>query len=574
MKGREIIVWTICLWSSWASAQSHEDIRKMLDLTGHETEEELSAHEVEMLQKWMERPFRINSASASSLRSCGLFSAFQAASLIDYRSRHGDIMSLNELSSIDGFTPGKVDALKHFISIEGGSPASAEGSRRKGFCDIAVKGGIRDGEGSYGLKSRGRAGEAFSFGLGLSRSYSAKHAAPDALTGHLGWEASKIPLRLTAGYFNLRFGQGLALWNGMSMGGLSKPSSFLKSGTGLSSSYSYTGSSSFRGVAGEYSFSRFRLTSAVIVPGRRSDGFSVLPAANLGWFGRNMSISATHYLELMPASGGTCIPDMKTSADIAACINGIDIFSEIAFDWANATAAALAGCTFPAWEGTRMAAHLRCYPARYEPTYSGAPRSGNKCSNETGASYCMEISPGSGILDGSISFDAAYFPESKGDTPCSVQLKATSDLKLELSGQTTVGLRISERFRTWEDSRFKTEIRADLKWTGNRFCFSSRIDILKHVGTGFLGYAEGGFKTERLSLYLKGGIYMIDNWEDRIYSYERSGPGSFSVPAFHGRGLWATLYASWKFTSWGKAYVIETVKPGKAELKLQIMFSF
>ena len=94
------------------------------------------------------------------------------------------------------------------------------------------------------------------------------------------------------------------------------------------------------------------------------------------------------------------------------------------------------------------------------------------------------------------------------------------------------------------------------------------------VKTGFLGYMEGGYRRDKFSTYLKVGIYLIENWEDRIYSYERNGPGNFSVPAFHGKGSWATLYTSWKFSRWGKLYCIETVKPGRAELKLQLMLSF
>lgn len=574
MRRKILLTFILCLWAWTAQAQSQEDMERMLKLTGHDSEEQIDAHEVDMLQECLDRPVRINTAGIGRLRSCGLFSAFQAASIIDYRTRHGDIMSLNELSSVDGFTDRKVAVLAPFISLEGGDPAYGGSDRKRGFCDIALKGGIRRNEGSYGLKAKGKAGGSFIYGLGVSRSYSAKSASPEALTGYLGWEPSAIPLRIIAGNFNLRFGQGLALWNGMSMGGLSKTSSFYKSGTGLSSSYSYTGSSSFTGLAGEYSVSRLRLTTALAVPSFRREEISLMPAVNLGWFGRNMSVSATHYLEYGMSSRSAYVPDMKTSADIAACIDGTDIFSEIAVDWVNATAAALAGCTFPTWEDIRMAVHFRYYPARYNPAHSAAPRSVSKCSNELGASYCMEMSQGSGRHGGYISADAACFPETKGDVPYSVQFKASAEWSISLSDQVMLKFRLSERFRNWESSGFKTDLRTDFAWTGERFCVSSRLNVVKHVKTGFLGYIEGGYKREIVSVYLKGGIYLIDEWADRIYSYERNGPGSFSVPAFYGRGLWATLYASWKFSSWGKAYVIGTAKPGKAELKLQCMFSF
>ena len=48
---------------------------------------------------------------------------------------------------------------------------------------------------------------------------------------------------------------------------------------------------------------------------------------------------------------------------------------------------------------------------------------------------------------------------------------------------------------------------------------------------------EGGRKTDCLSTYLRGTVFKIDNWDDRIYSYERDAPGNFSVPAYYGRGV-------------------------------------
>lgn len=560
---------TVCLGTIVLPAQTQEDIEKILRLTGRDSAEELSEHEAETFQEYLERPLRINSEGIGRLRSCGLFSAYQAASLADYKARHGDILSMNELASVDGFTRESLSVLAPFITLDGGGLSSGQGSVSKGYCDIAVKGGIRPNEGSYGLKARGGIGRRVTYSLGLSRSYSARSLVPEHLTGNLSWESGRIPLRMSVGRYNLRFGQGLALWNGMSMGGMSKISSFNRSGTGLSSSWSFTGSNAFTGIAGEYNRARFRVTSSV--------GFSkgsLLPAVNLGWFGRNMSVSATHYIEFErgPDTGRTYIPDMKTAADMAACMNGTDIFSEIAFDWVSCSAAVLAGTTFPAGERIRMASHLRYYPSGYNPSYSAAPRSGSRCSDELGASWCMELAKGSRRQGGSISLDAALLPAGKQILGKGLQFKGTADWEFGLSESFSLRLRLSERYRTWE-RRLRSDLRADLIWTGQRFTASSRINILNNIGTGFLAYVEGGWKSERLSVFVKAGVYLVDEWEDRIYSYERNSPGNFSVPAFYGRGAWTTMYTAWKFSKRGKVYVIGTVKPGKAELKLQVNLS-
>ena len=100
-----------------------------------------------------------------------------------------------------------------------------------------------------------------------------------------------------------------------------------------------------------------------------------------------------------------------------------------------------------------------------------------------------------------------------------------------------------------------------------------------------MNYLEGGYKRNNLSVYARQGFFFVDNWDDRIYVYERDAPGSFNVPAMYGRGLWTSLVMAWRFASVGRLYARasytsypfmpeEKKKPGKAELKLQFVFRF
>ena len=156
------------LWACYAGAQSQEEMDAVMLLTGCTLPEEMDEYEIERLSHYIEHPVRINTVSLAFLRSCGLFTSYQAASLTDYRMRHGDVMSLTELSSVDGFTPEKVRALSPFISLEGGT---VNGMDSQTSHDLAVKGGaaVSDGVpvGGYGLKYRcessGRWSAAFAF---------------------------------------------------------------------------------------------------------------------------------------------------------------------------------------------------------------------------------------------------------------------------------------------------------------------------------------------------------------------------------------------------------------------------
>ena len=70
---------------------------------GADSAEEMDPYEVEKLNDLLDRPVKVNLASSSRLISCGLFTAYQAASLQDYRSNYGDVLSYSELEALDGF---------------------------------------------------------------------------------------------------------------------------------------------------------------------------------------------------------------------------------------------------------------------------------------------------------------------------------------------------------------------------------------------------------------------------------------------------------------------------------------
>ena len=111
------------------------------------------------------------------------------------------------------------------------------------------------------------------------------------------------------------------------------------------------------------------------------------------------------------------------------------------------------------------------------------------------------------------------------------------------------------------------------------------MDALKCAGVAVLGYMEGGYTGSSFSSYLRAGAFMIDDWDDRIYVYERDAPDSFNVPAYYGRGMWAAFNIIWKPVLWCSIYLRVSWtgylfmpearrKPGRAELKLQTVFRF
>ena len=101
--------------------------------------------------------------------------------------------------------------------------------------------------------------------------------------------------------------------------------------------------------------------------------------------------------------------------------------------------------------------------------------------------------------------------------------------------------------------RFRTDIKFSHKWKSGsdppRFdlrmeetfqcgpwSLKCRINPVYCHRTAFLAFLEGGFRKEETYFYLKCLAYSSGTYADRIYAYERGAPGTFSVPAYYGKG--------------------------------------
>ena len=560
-----------------ASAQSVEEMEKILLFYGVSSPEEVDFYEVEQLSGYLARPLSINLVTPSALSSSGLLTPYQVASLTDYRKRHGDVMSFEELASVDGFGKILVEKLRPFVSLSG-RDLSAYDAGNDFYGEVDVKSGWKNSAApTYGVKFKLKAGRQLSAGGAFSRSSGADEPGPDAFAGNLCYDFRKVQGKIIIGDFNARFGQGLALWNGLSLGGLSSPSSFLKRTSGISASSSFTGNYSLRGAAADFTIRNIKFSTLAATYSKKA-GHGLTPALNLSFIRRNGVLSFTHYADFMSTPVALSIPDMKTSLDLAMCLHGTDVFAETAYDWVNRTIAALAGTVFPLNDDVRMAAMLRYYPSAYSSARSAAAASTSKCTNEYGASLSSEF------LNGLLSLDAAYFPTAKSgdDTSSSLQVKIQSEWKIQVSETFDVKVRVSERLRSW-GMPSRAEARADLIYMNDGWNVAVRADLVRSDGWGILGYAEAGRKAEDISIYIRYGMFRIDDWDDRIYVYERDAPGAFNVPAFYGRGVWGAINMGWRCSRslrvYGRGAVtaypfIKSKKSGRAELKLQIMYEF
>ena len=558
MKKWVLVVGILSCGCSLVHAQ--HDMDAILRLTGSDGIEELDADEIERLADLMERPVRINQASSSVLIASGLFGHYRVVSLIDYITRHGDVMSLTELAGVDGFGEDFVSRVAPFISLEGGSL-----QQRPTWSDIrndlAVKGAFRHkdqppGDWSYGMKYRLQVG-CITAAVSASRSYDCTRAAPDYYSGSIAYDFEKLRTKVVAGDFHARFGQGLTLWSGAFMTSLNAPSAFMKKPSGITGTWSFTGSSALTGIASETAFDRLRIAALVAFPQIKDPRkpTEIMPVGNITWLTRSGHVAATY------ARG-------KISSDAAFCLRGVNIFGEAAYDLAASNPALLCGTEFSASERLRLAGLLRYIP---DDIY--------------GAAFSGEFKTSGQGSTGTFSIDAICYPMGKGgEDSHSMQVKSLLNWDVSLAEGVRLKVRLSERLRSW-GYRFRTDLRADLSYESGAFYSAFRANGLHCAGLAFVGYAEQGLRAQKVTMYLRQGVFFVDDWEDRIYVYERDAPGSFNVPAMYGRGWMASLVLSARLSRSRKCYFRlsrtsysfmpeEKRKPGKTELKLQYVFRF
>lgn len=174
------------------------------------------------------------------------------------------------------------------------------------------------------------------------------------------------------------------------------------------------------------------------------------------------------------------------------------------------------------------------------------------------------------------------------------QLKLLASHEIAVGEAWTLKPRFSARLRL-EDSgasapgdgiELKTDIRTDVSWNRVPWSQTVRVDWSHFKGDGFLGYYELGVQKAVLTAYVRVTGFWIDSWDDRIYVYERDGPGNFNVPAYYGRGYGLSLTGAWKpqlrkgrLKLYSSIYYNDAKKPGEvssrtAGLRFQTVFDF
>lgn len=548
-------------------------------ILGAASVEELDPADVERFEWRSEHPLGINSASRRVLSESGLFTDFQCVALLDYIERAGPVLSRSELSYVDGFDAELAEALSFFICFDGSPPPKErwrpEGSLYSDFAASVKAGGASaDYSGGYGAYARVDRDEAFEIALGGAGAWNAltgasgkSEASPGKVISSLKSftfsAAASLPgnrVRLYAGDFNIRFGQGLSQWSTMSIDDPSSALSLIRRPTGLKTSRSRSGNYAQTGLGATFETSRLTLTGAVTVPNlkpvligaanstrKKNDVAGVQALVNFNWWGRLVFCGFTSTFLCLPAvraptanaaaQGGMewrCTADF--AADFRGCFKGVSLAGEVAGGYGMPFRATLS-CVSPRLaEHFRVGASLRYGPQRHIAVLTSEyfARSGHTASLSSRLRH--------------VSAKVASSPKGTDD------LRIDARYRYSWGGMSYASFRARETFNLNDLSSSVFNCRGDVSaGYGDIWASGGSVSFSKSSKWGMVAYLEQNCRKEGgVSVYLRAGIFSVDDWVGRIYVYEHDVEGRFNVPAFYGRGVWTSLYASWRFCRWGK----------------------
>lgn len=605
----------------------------VLLLCGAGTLEELSEDEWERYRHLADHPLDLNACTRSAMLSSGLFSPFQAASLLDRRMRDGDILSYTELGYTDGFTPELARALSHFVVLRSRNPpgkpsvpqlhaslllrTSCSGSSSVPAARAALQTAAAHSTSGANSTAFGKNPSAATsnsaFGKNPSAAISSSASGKNdpfsgsaafgiktaiSLEGRLDafWSARKsysdrtfgpgtislaiygkfIPGRILLGDYSARFGQGLLLWSGFSIAGFSSVQSFRRNASGLSASSSFT--RTLHGIGLDLALGRSTISAVWSTPVQStsprllalnynhifrtsSTGATLLAdpgrlyAASIDFRAGlpRLSLSGEFAFELLPASApaalapaSVAVPSLAAPAVVAsASVAPVSAASATPQPDSPAAIFVPAGLLSAVWTpsyGNRLAVLARYYPQNWSLLAASPPSTFSNAKDEFGSAFLFQSARYTLSLDLARRLSEAnwqYRLLASANLPFRLGLPGRTQRKINSSTgiDGTISVRSLSRFRPSQSLPFRQDLRCDLKLELNRLRLNTRCNLLWCRNFAMLGYIEPGFSDQFFSLWFRLTGYSVPSWDDRISTWERDIPGSFTVPARYGKGL-------------------------------------
>jgi len=581
MKGMKGKIAAVMLWLFGAIANAQtlppEVTRMLEEIVGEETNDEITI----LYEELARRKPNINLLDREALEATHLLSSFQIESILDHRQHFGDILSVGELAIIDGFNQRKAQLCSWFFSFTSHSTVADTIQKTSTHSGLAKAKKTFGTEGiGVTAKYRGEVpltpDKELAFGITLDSDAGEKLSSvyhPDFTSAHIQYQTSKV--KLIAGDYSVRFGQGLTVWKAFSINTTSSPSDLIRRGHGPLPYRSTDEANFFRGAAVTFKAGKFDISpfisynaldarivgdtayTSIITGGYHRTATELAKRRTMhelaGGIGISREFGSWHVGLTAIAYGydklnGRTVKDYNLYQIYDGVWGnvGIDIYTywkhfrlgaEVAIDFGGHPAAIASIIWSPDWS-FEMGLSARAYSKKYIATHAGAYSTLSSCSNQEGIVLSLKWLPTDRWtlkLQGQYS----YYGWPRYNIP-----SASSAYKGKLSYERAIG----------EYSSVDAEIRYNCNWEGkgkedllygrlNTLIALSRwvaIEARLAANDGGIAAFAGGKVTllkGQLSISARITAYDTNDYDHRIYFYETDLPQSYSTKSYYGKGL-------------------------------------
>ncbi|RZK44109.1 MAG: helix-hairpin-helix domain-containing protein [Pedobacter sp.] len=632
------------------SAHSQEDqiIKEIIDGIIDDLPEDVDLSELtDRLLSLKKNPINLNKTSLNELKDIFFLSPIQITNFLSYLSKHGKLLDILELQAIPSFDVTTIRKLLPFVKISEVSIETSIGVKnltrlgqndfvirygstiqtQKGFRNLAGTKYIGTPE-KLVLRYKYNLAKQISMSLVMEKDAGERLAINyiDFISANLTINNIKIFDRISLGDYSLRFGQGLTLWSGFSLGKGPDVATIVKNDEGLKQYSSTNEYSFFRGIATKMSISKkisitsfWSLRSHDASLSLNENGEKTLTSLNetgyhrtqnelknkniisqnsfgsvIEYVGENLTLGAIIYnsrFDKIFVNSGAAYRQFNFTGKILTntgifysySYKNIYLFGEFAKSLQSG-AASTNGLLVSLTNYVSVVLKHRNYQKNYHNFYNQAP-SESGGSNESGFYAGLNISPSKTWLF-SIYIDYFKFPwlrfrvdaPSKGYevlsqityTP-SKTLKASVRFKTELKQQNTD---LESHILYLEDIT-RSSLRFDLNWKFGKFIFLQNRLEFSHFKKGdntpefgYLIYQDIAFQptNSNFTANLRIGRFKTQSFNSRLYAYEDDMLYNYSLGMYNGDGFRTylnTKYKLYKKLSMWLRYSISIYKGAK-----------
>lgn len=612
-------------------------IERIISL-GDETEdpnEESFEEYVHYFNNLLVRPLNINTAKPSSLEELVILTPFEIVAITTYIRDYGEILSFAELLLIPGVSPQKMEILKPFIclsssgfkienNLSGRSKIIIRGAivpqKKEGYKPIIRDDYISNPNSRYLGNPIHLYGQyRYSLSDKISAMVTLEKDSGERGCDFLSWSATVksigIVEKLIVGSYTARFGQGLVMWNAFIPEYSWEPVANMKREQGVSPHGSADENSAYKGIA--TTLTKGALSFSIMASARRVDarvteiGYTSLLTTGLhntpltrerkGSMGVNMAafnlalslkkvkvgVTISSDFKSLPYAGRDTVLLLREMQGRKLISNaGVDwrfikgrtlLYGELAIDRCYAKGA-VTGLIINMKSGIELSLRGKLIERSYR-----APQS-----NVSGVNGSGIWALGTGLKYKPLDNMTIFF---KGEI-------AERYFKLSLMGEYSLKKNVNLSLRATLKGT-KREARADMKiFKGDNFTMHTRADlsIIKYENRETYGFYLHNelilklFET-KVDLSVRGAWFNAQQWENRIYSYEREVLYQFRTTALYGKGLRyyvnlkltigerTSLWLRYSSTRYLDRDIIgegpEKIQgPSKGEAKLQLQYCF